>query len=72
MIKQTLTRKEIQERIMREARLRPDCNDVTDVIVITDANGWFVNAVIRDNEVSKMKEIDEIASELRSRYDLAA
>jgi hypothetical protein len=58
--------------IMERARQRLDCAEVTAVAVRSGEIGWRVITIFRDGRVlASFKEIDEIASELRAKYDLA-
>ena len=73
MSKEARTASELEAMIMQHARQRPDCDQVTNVAVTPGQAGWRVIAILRDGVVVvSFSAIDEIASELRAKFDLAA
>ena len=72
MTKETKKPSELEAMIMEQARQRPDCAQVNAVAVTAGDLGWRVITILRDGSTSASKEIEEIASELRAKYDLAA
>ena len=73
MDKEKKSATELEAMILQRAGERADCADVGSVAVTSGDLGWRVVTVLRNgNVLPSFKEIDEIANELRAKYDLAA
>ena len=57
---------------MERVAKRPELAQVKSVVVAGDETGWRVAAVIRHGHAPSISQIEEIANELRGKYDLAA
>ena len=72
MSKEMKTASELEAMILERARQRPDCAHVTNVAATSGDVGWRAMAILRDGRLLASKEVEEIARELRAKYDLAA
>ncbi len=71
MNKEARTHSELEVMIMQRACERSDCAEVTSVGVTSGDLGWRVIAILRDGNMVTTIEIEQIASDLRAKYDLA-
>jgi hypothetical protein len=71
MDRETKTAAELEALIMEQAGERADCADVRAVAVRSTEIGWRVVAILRDGRMMNVKAIDDIANELRAKYDIS-
>jgi len=72
MNKETKTASELEAMILQRAGERADCAEVSSVAVTPGDLGWRVVTILRNGHIlPSFNEIDEIANELRAKYDLA-
>ena len=71
MNREPKTATELEAMIMKRARLRPDCAEVRAVAVRSGEVGWRVVTILLDGRMMTVRAIDDIANELRAKYDLA-
>jgi len=73
MNKEPKTASELEAMIMQQASERSDCAEVRSVAVTSGDLGWRVVTILRDGNmmITTPKAIEQIASELRVRYELA-
>ena len=69
MDRESKTAAELEEMIMQRARA--DCAEVRAVAVRSGELDWRVVAILHDGRMMTVKAIDEIANELRAKYDLS-
>jgi len=69
--KVTKTASELEAMILQRALERADCAEVKTVAVLPGNVGWRAIAVLRDGNLITPPAIEEIAAELRDKYDLA-
>ena len=73
MNKESKTASELEAMILHQAGELADCAEVKKVAVTSGNAGWRVVTILRNGHLLRScKEIDDIASELRVKYDVAA
>jgi hypothetical protein len=73
MNKESKTASELEAIILQRAGELAGCAQVKKVAVTSGDTGWRVVTILRNGHVMRsFKEIDDIATELRLKYDLAA
>jgi hypothetical protein len=70
MRKEAKSASQLEAMIMQKAALRADCAEVMAVAVRGGQMGWRVVTITRDGRMTSIVAIDEIADELRAKYDL--
>jgi hypothetical protein len=72
MHRETRTAAELEAMIMQRAGALADCADIGSVAVRSGKIGWRVVSILRDGRMmTAVKAIDDIANELRAKYDLS-
>jgi hypothetical protein len=70
MSKEAKTAKELEAMIVARAADRADCAEVKTIAVRQGEVGWRVVTIVSDGRMMTVKAIDDIANELRAKYDL--
>lgn len=71
-VKELKAQAELEALVMDRIGQMPELGHVKRVFVAGDQTGWRIAAIVRDGHEPKMKQIEQIADELRARYELAA